>query len=333
MTTTTARPHCFQTFWSGSPLSPYECFALRSFIDHGHAVDLYTYDHDLAVPDGVVRRDAADILPEDQVFASEHDGFGHGSVVSFSDVFRYRLLRDHGGWWVDADVVCLTSAIEHAGGQYFARQDDDLINCATMYFEPGALIPTICLDRALAMGHGARWGDTGPGNLTDVLTELGLLAQAAAPSDCYPVHFTEAIDLLRPSRAAELHGRIVGATFLHVWNSTLVHAGIDKFLLPPAGSLLRVIADRHPVEGWLGEYDEHRLEHDVERAAEEQSVAEGFRTLRREQSQLTHDLHRARAELDATMRRLDEVTGSISWRITRPLRRAAALQRRLRGKP
>src|SRR5206468_3047474 len=32
---------------------------------------------------------------------------GKGSLAAFSDLFRYRLLLDQGGWWVDADVFCL----------------------------------------------------------------------------------------------------------------------------------------------------------------------------------------------------------------------------------
>jgi hypothetical protein len=43
--------HRFQSFWYGEALSPYELFCLKSFIDHGHAVDLYTYDANLVAPE------------------------------------------------------------------------------------------------------------------------------------------------------------------------------------------------------------------------------------------------------------------------------------------
>jgi hypothetical protein len=33
--------------------------------------------------------------------------FGKGSYAGFSDVFRYKLLYDHGGWYTDLDVTCL----------------------------------------------------------------------------------------------------------------------------------------------------------------------------------------------------------------------------------
>ena len=45
--------HTFQSFWHGGVLSPYQLFCLKSFIDCGHAVDLYTYDLNLVAPAGV----------------------------------------------------------------------------------------------------------------------------------------------------------------------------------------------------------------------------------------------------------------------------------------
>lgn len=34
-------------------------------------------------------------------------GIRQGSYSAFSNQFRYTLLYDKGGWWVDTDVVCL----------------------------------------------------------------------------------------------------------------------------------------------------------------------------------------------------------------------------------
>ena len=30
-----------------------------------------------------------------------------GSLAAFSNLFRYKLLLERGGWWVDTDVICL----------------------------------------------------------------------------------------------------------------------------------------------------------------------------------------------------------------------------------
>ena len=35
-------------------------------------------------------------------------GEGAGGVAGFSDLFRFQLLHEYGGWWVDTDVICLS---------------------------------------------------------------------------------------------------------------------------------------------------------------------------------------------------------------------------------
>src|SRR5262245_15998828 len=86
--------------WIGQ-LSPLERLCLSSFFAQGHSVHLYTYDAIEKVPQGVTLRDAATVLPSSQVFRNRL-GKGKGSLAAFSDLFRYKLLLDEGGWWVDA---------------------------------------------------------------------------------------------------------------------------------------------------------------------------------------------------------------------------------------
>ena len=96
--------HIFQSFWLGNVLSPYEKMCIRSFIDHGHTFHLYTYSSQLEVPDGVELKDAAELLDLSEYF-TQNKGVGTGSHAPFSDLFRYKLLAQRGGWWVDTDVV------------------------------------------------------------------------------------------------------------------------------------------------------------------------------------------------------------------------------------
>jgi hypothetical protein len=44
-------------------------------------------------------------------FYGDRAGIGRGSVSAFSNLFRYYLLHQMGGWWVDADVVCLSECV------------------------------------------------------------------------------------------------------------------------------------------------------------------------------------------------------------------------------
>jgi hypothetical protein len=307
-----AARHRFQSFWHGGPLSPYERMCLRSFVDCGHAVDLYTYDPGLDVPAGVRVRDAGELIGPDEVFVYEAEGFGKGSPSAFSNLFRYKLLAERGGWWIDTDVVCLTDRIPDLG-EFFARQDADLVACGVMYFAPGHPVMARCLERATRLGRAVRWGETGPHLLTRVLGEGGDLGRALPASVCYPVHHSQALDVLRPSMTAVLAPRLESSLFLHVWNAVLVFRGVQKTSLPPRGSLLRRWADKHPVDGWTGEYDERTLEATL-------AVADRLAASADERRRLEATLHQQVAERERLHAQLEAMRASTSWRVTAPLR-------------
>lgn len=93
-----------QFLWIGDRLSTIERLALSSFVSNCYRVDLYVYGDIQGVPSGVNICDAAQIVPQCEVFASP--GVKGLSYASFSDYFRYVLLLKKGGWWFDLDMVC-----------------------------------------------------------------------------------------------------------------------------------------------------------------------------------------------------------------------------------
>lgn len=244
--------HTFQSFWIGDRISPYEALCMRSFIDHGHGFALYCYNSRLKVPRGVELRDASAILPKDQCFAYS-TGFGAGSFSACSNLFRYLLLQRFGGWWVDTDVLCLTHCIP-IYYSFFAREDDDFINGAVLYFEPGDRLIEECLRDALNLGRNVVWGQIGPRLITQKVQELNRGWEAQPASTCYPVHWSAALDLVDPRKTVEVASSTANSVMLHLWNEIFRQAAISKKCLPPRGSYLRMLADRHPVAGWRGLY-------------------------------------------------------------------------------
>ena len=97
--------------WIGKRLSQVELLTINSFLKNGHTFVLWTYEtleNDL--PQEVILKDASQIIPKEEVFCyknSNQFGHGKGSYAGFSDLFRYKLLYEFGGWWVDMDVTCL----------------------------------------------------------------------------------------------------------------------------------------------------------------------------------------------------------------------------------
>lgn len=97
--------------WIGNRLSLMETLTITSFLAQGHDFRLFVYEPILTpLPTGCIIEDANKILPESSVFRYKNTtqfGQGKGSVSGFSDIFRYKLLYDEGGWWSDMDVTCL----------------------------------------------------------------------------------------------------------------------------------------------------------------------------------------------------------------------------------
>ena len=92
-----------QSLWIGDHLSAMEHMAITSFLRHGHIFHLYVYQRPAGIPEGTVVRDANEILPAARIFKYRK----HDSYAGFSNFFRYKLLLERGGWWVDLDLICL----------------------------------------------------------------------------------------------------------------------------------------------------------------------------------------------------------------------------------
>ena len=93
------------SFWYGNPLKDIEILSIKSFQNHGHGFVLYVYDMDMEVPEGVIKKNANDIIDHSELFEY------CGSYATFSDLFRYKRLYEYGGLWVDLDMVCIKPLI------------------------------------------------------------------------------------------------------------------------------------------------------------------------------------------------------------------------------
>ena len=98
--------------WIGPSLRLLELLTLASFLNAGFRFRLWVYEPPEGLPKhrNLVLEDASTLLAAERVFRyRRHSRFGHGqgSVAGFSDLFRYRLLWQEGGWWTDMDITLL----------------------------------------------------------------------------------------------------------------------------------------------------------------------------------------------------------------------------------
>ena len=166
-TTPSPPDHVVRCFWHGA-FSPYEAVCLSSFVTAGIAVELFSEAPIAGLPVGVTRRNAREILDRDvAVYRHEFDG---PSPSLHSNHFRYALLEQSGGWWIDTDVMLMAASLP-AVDMFVARQSDHELNGSAMRFPPGHPLIRAARERTADVLDSARWGDTGPKLLTALQPE------------------------------------------------------------------------------------------------------------------------------------------------------------------
>jgi len=213
-----------QGLWIGPELSVMERMSIASFLAHGHEYHLYVYDDVQGVPPGAVVCDAGEILPASMIFQYKHSK----SYAGFANFFRYQLLLNKGGWWVDADVVCLKpfafsdehvfASEEHKG----LRIANNGIIKAPAASEVMAYACEVCRAKDPAQ---LMWGETGP-RLLDAAIRLFSLERYTVPHQFFcPLGFEEWVKVLDPD-ADPLPGEASYA--VHLWNEMWRRGGRDK---------------------------------------------------------------------------------------------------------
>ena len=233
-----------RSFWWGGALTPLEQLSITSFLEHGHRFELFAYDDVGTLPPGAELREARQVLDPSAIFLDETPEH-FGTVSGFSNLFRYAVLDELGGWWVDTDVVCLARDIPETT-YVFARHDGTIQN-AIMRAPARSALSAAALRRATEAGERLNFGTTGPVLLTDVVRALGLGEHAWDEEQLYPVGWRDALAPFDPERAHEVARKTANATFLHLWNEVLRVHGILKTVRPPAGSFLRGLYERYGI--------------------------------------------------------------------------------------
>lgn len=200
--------HIIQSLWIGK-IGLLERLSIASFMAHGHRVELYTYEDVGALPDGAVRKDAREILPESAIFRYTH-GKERGGISAFADLFRYKLLALKGGWWCDMDVICLkplvfTEPLVLASER--ARFGRIKVCVGVMRAPAGHALMQRCFERADAIERGrVRFAQMGEPVVRAVVDQLGLREAVRPPEDFNPICWWRAADIVKPGSQALLQG-------------------------------------------------------------------------------------------------------------------------------
>lgn len=222
----------------GERFSRLERSACLSHLNVGHQFHLWSYHPIANVPDGVILKNAREILPEHEVFAYQV-GEGKGSYSAFSNFFRYKLLLERGGWWVDADVMAI-KRFEFDKPYVFASERDEHglpeTTTCVIYCPVGSDTMQFCWNRCQITDKlTVRWGTIGPSLLSEAVIITGKLDYRVRPDVFCPVDWFDMDGLFGNRDVSCSHG-------LHLWNEMWRRKGLDKEKQYPRESLYERVA-------------------------------------------------------------------------------------------
>lgn len=254
------------SLWIGRALGDIEIASILSFQRLGHEFTLFTYDTVANCPEGVVIRNARDILDTSGFLRHSKSG----SPAPHADLFRYAMIGKTDLLWVDLDIVALRP-FQFGTEHVFGLESGDEVNIAVLGLpkDSPALARLVLLNetttgvpphltglrrikyrvRDLLQGGLpiARWpwGATGPRMLTHLLNETGEISYRLPVTAFYSVPLAEAALFADPD-AYDVSKAPEDAFGVHLWASRLkryvdqAHGGVF-----PEGSFVKKMLAGH----------------------------------------------------------------------------------------
>ncbi|MEM1387265.1 MAG: hypothetical protein AAF748_04610 [Pseudomonadota bacterium] len=221
------REYQIGALWIGGALSFVEQLCLKSFVDAGHHVKLFTYEPVEHVPDAVELADANAILPMQNAIRHSRTG----SPAPQADRFRYHLLAQSDDIiWADTDAYCV-QPFHTESGHFYGWESDHSVNNGVLGLPrdsetldallaftadeyaipewlPGPEQDALraAKERGEPVGVGDQaWGAWGPRALTWYLQKTGEIRHALPREALYPISFKERRLLVKPGADVARH--------------------------------------------------------------------------------------------------------------------------------
>lgn len=216
-----------QGLWIGPRLSTMEHMSMKSFIDNGHEYHLYCYEEIENVPEGVIIKDGNEILPKEMIF-SYKVGAGKGSFSAFSNFFRYKLVLEKGGYWVDTDTICLKHWDFEEPYVFSSEWYAGKIHCNAGIIKCPAGSEVMQRNWDVCQSKDPNkiaWSEIGPRLVKASVEKLGLEEYIKKPETFCPIGFERWFDVLNPNTKIEFDDDVYA---IHLWNEMWRRGGRDK---------------------------------------------------------------------------------------------------------
>ena len=210
-----------QTLWSHGSFSTLEKLCAVSFMKNGYEFHLYHYGEIENVPNGVIMKDGNEIMP---YIKFEHH-------AQFADMFRYKLLHDKGGWWVDADEICLQRILFEKSPIIWCRETENgFVSNAIMYAEKGSEIMLDLYRQSCVISEKEKisYLSLGPPMVTKYVNEKNLFGTLVSTKLLCPIKGEACIWPFSEGAIRDRIEEYVKNSFtIHMWKSRCLHIGIN----------------------------------------------------------------------------------------------------------
>ena len=238
-------------FWIGN-LSNYEILALKSYINNGFRVKLWTYEN--KIPNIAIIKDldlkienAEKILEEDLIYKFSQ-GSQKASPASFANLFRLHLMIKEGGWWFDLDCICLKNVKEfRALAEYsefvLGAEYKNYIGNSVMYFKNKSIAKKLIKEIDIEINkynYNFYWGQIGPDLITEYFLKNNLMHLVFEKKYFYNTEAKDFKYFLESKNSfknimIEKHNQSLTC---HLWNEMFNKYSYNKNFMPPKDSFL-----------------------------------------------------------------------------------------------
>ena len=170
----------------------------------------------------------------------------------FSDFFRYELLHQRGGWWIDTDVLCRSPTLPSQPIVVGETRRGKLCN-AIMRFPAGhpllAEASAYCRSYQHNLLNSHRTA-IGPMLMIDLIKAYPI--EVCDKDLFYPIRTKHVWQFGEPKSAGDVNRTVDSSPMVHWFQEYFRAAGLPREMLPPAGSFL---ADAFTAHG--GAHERH----------------------------------------------------------------------------
>ena len=226
----------FGAMWVGGSLTKIQKTSLASFIYYGHDLTLFVYDMDLDVPEGVIKKDANQIISYEKIFLVD------GTYAAFSDLFRYKMIDVFDLIWVDADVICLDSDWNLKDNTFIGREKTDTENLtgSVLKLPQGSDVLRYMIDKSNSFDQTKIiWAEVGPSLVTEAIEKFNYLEYVQPYTTFSGISWFEWSKIWNPEYKDEIINlnKTRKTKSISVYNHTCTINGIDKENLPPGSAI------------------------------------------------------------------------------------------------